>query len=106
MNEGKFTKGPWQFENNERPIISTQRARICGMFQELDCSDREEMEANASLIAAAPHMYEALKFECETCQGNWLCYENGQPSGAKNCRIGKALMIARGEMPIEGTAEG
>lgn len=97
MNEAKFTKGPWQFRNGERPIICTQRARICGMFQELDCSDREEMEANANLIAAAPDMFEVLKLECETCSGNWLCYENGRTvEGTENCKIGRALLKARG----------
>lgn len=72
MTEAKFTPGPW-FLNDERdgysPVSSQRWAGLAHVVVEpsSECNDeddqrfREEGQANARLIAAAPDLYEALK---------------------------------------------
>lgn len=62
----EFTPGPWRIKNSSSPIAH-ERVRILGADGESVASsaayrDTKEAEANARLIAAAPAMYEALKF--------------------------------------------
>lgn len=55
-----YTKGPWKLHNNKPWIVTSKHKAICEM-KNRECEDNE---ANASLISAAPDMYEALKTAC------------------------------------------
>lgn len=60
----KFTPGPWKFEPGESAWIQSDsgNADICEMPTSYwEVSDFPELYANASLIAAAPELYEALQ---------------------------------------------
>lgn len=60
----KFTPGPWSVDNSrhEGSINRMEPFRHIGMVSNFlhDHSSREENEANAKLIAAAPEMLDAL----------------------------------------------
>ena len=62
---GQFTRGPWSTAGTT--VYSLYFARgnernkwDCTIYGDTDCP-REELQANARLIAAAPSMYEALE---------------------------------------------
>lgn len=63
MSETAFTPGPWTAERDDVPydggfetwVVNADGAGICMM----DCP-KDEMEANARLIAASPEMYAKL----------------------------------------------
>lgn len=62
----KHTPGPWSYENTHDTIWiwgDNNEKIVMHVSNELELKDavREENEANAALIAAAPDMYEALK---------------------------------------------
>jgi len=99
MNETKFTKGPWSIEYDqwnslEQPrdvwacIIAPDPNDAVPWFvaNVLCCA---ESSANASLIAAAPEMYEALDFVSAHLTNDPL---------AAHERIRAALAKARGEV--------
>ena len=56
MSETKFTKGPWKWQDEEEYgiVVHAEHSPIAMVI----C---EEDKANATLIAAAPDMYEALE---------------------------------------------
>jgi|SRR5688572_11953731 len=64
MSEAKFTPGPWQAEQDDVPYdggfetwcVNADGAGICMM----DCP-KDDMEANARLISAAPDLLEAAE---------------------------------------------
>ena len=95
MTSEKFTKGPWKvvdnghflqisfpWENNPNVID-----RYCRSVADIHNNDI----ANANLIAAAPDMYEALKADCDNCEGQEHSFY------CDSCPTGKALRKARGE---------
>ena len=95
MSEPKFTKGPWKvvdnghflqisfpWENNPNVID-----RYCRSVADIHNNDI----ANANLITAAPDMYEALKADCDNCEGQEHSFY------CDSCPTGKALRKARGE---------
>jgi hypothetical protein len=57
----RFTAGPWKTNLVDSTLVTavgnTEIARTLGEYDE----DYERMEADATLIAAAPDMYEALE---------------------------------------------
>ena len=70
MSEQKHTPGPWAIgdENNECcQVILGNKHNLVASLDRWDCNtgkiviEREEMLANARLIAAAPTMLEALR---------------------------------------------
>lgn len=109
MSETKFTPGPWHAEWNGNPLLfpfvwqkgGFAVAKMCGktksnncpIFTERDLEDPGKVKANASLIAAAPEMYEKLADICENC-GNNGCPETCEFS---ECNIAEILRKARGE---------
>jgi hypothetical protein len=56
MSEAKFTKGPWQVIPQDGIVYDNNGEMVCGYYP----TGEIEEEANASLIAAAPDMYEML----------------------------------------------
>jgi hypothetical protein len=100
MSDEKFTPGPWylcdvgdynDFGGNSRVILSEPWGgdnphRLAVVHTRVD---NEESEANATLMAASPELYEALRD---------LCERGGPDDGG--CVIAKgisALKKARGE---------
>jgi len=91
----KFTPGPWNVAGFDSRINEERYFGIgtpCGQmivesFGECD-SDRK---ANATLIAAAPEMYEQLKRHCALCM---LMHPDCE--GCDICDTRKVLMKARG----------
>lgn len=61
-NEVRYTAGPWEVREYSRCTVMTKEGTIiancCTVIQGLS---KEECEANARLIAAAPELLEALK---------------------------------------------
>lgn len=54
MNSPKFTPGPWRITKSPRAFVANSHG---GLITYLDCAPDS---ANASLIAAAPELYEEL----------------------------------------------
>lgn len=75
MTNEKFTPGPWRVDERSGNIgglsIFTEE-KVCDMIADVEihirANGRKVAEANARLIAAAPEMYEALKFVQDHCQ--------------------------------------
>lgn len=60
--ENKFTQGPWTVSRmvNDYSIFSDKDKEIAAAYQYSRNIDKEEAEANAKLIAAAPELLAAL----------------------------------------------
>lgn len=102
----RFTAGPWKTNLVDSTLVTavgnTEIARTLGEYDD----DYERMEADATLIAAAPDMYEAL----DACQKALAMLTNStldQTSAAAayaQCRVAElaartALTKARGGKP-------
>lgn len=67
MSEAKFTKGGWSicidcWADGHVSIDGFEHSAIAVVVSEMDDgSKKEELSANAHLIAAAPEMYEAMQ---------------------------------------------
>lgn len=68
MNEPKHTPGPWSVRKNDHSCVSGPRMSIdgsgrkIGTFTVASCLGyKDEREANARLIAAAPELLKALQ---------------------------------------------
>ena len=95
MSEPKFTKGPWKWQDEEEYgiVVHAEHSPIAMVI----C---EEDKANATLIAAAPDMYEALEFQCKNCLGRYSISKDSNECALYirgECMIAKALRKARGE---------
>lgn len=86
----KFTQGPW-FYKKDLVTIFSEEGDICDL---VTSSNGKQMpvEANGYLIAAAPEMYEQLKWHCALCM---LMHPDCE--GCDICDTRKVLMKARGE---------
>ena len=114
-NERKWTPGPWAIDFSS--VISKADALPAGRVHGYGCgndfvadlndgeyheyTDRDEQDANAHLIAAAPDLYEALE-ECLNAEmARRKKLKDGAPaseySDARIARIRAALSKARGE---------
>ena len=106
MNE-KFTPGPWFIKQSEEirspysTNVSSTRITILdepgGQYQSRHVIAQVAKgngcgEANASLIAAAPEMYEQLKRHCALCM-----LKHPECECCEICDTGKVLKKARGE---------
>lgn len=82
MSKAKHTPGPWVLIDGDRfedeKVITTQSrinesmCCICEMDVDFDGPHGEEQEANASLIAAAPDLLEALQDMLDAFSKNGL----------------------------------
>lgn len=88
MSDEKFTPAPWN--NCDGETIETKEARIC-IVAPLNLT-QEESDANAALIAAAPDMYEELKWHCALCM-----LQHPECEGCEICETRKVLKKVRGE---------
>lgn len=101
MSSEKFTPGEWEIEEKEMgcgtlfrygfQVVCWEKRRRIAYMETCSLGDKEEMQANAALIAAAPEMYKVLSRECVIC-------EMKNPGVICDfCRIGEVLKKARGE---------
>lgn len=96
MNRPKFTPGPWHVKNLDKPYVMQENG--IALAQIWDCSviSREQADANANLIAAAPEMYELLSeiLEFEPRGINLNFFDRINP------KIDAVLRKARGESEV------
>jgi hypothetical protein len=60
MKDLKHTKGNWEFNGHRQVVFQdAERYKDCDLW-DVQYDDKEEMIANAKLIAAAPELLEAL----------------------------------------------
>jgi hypothetical protein len=88
----KHTPGPWSVQGDDRPgmqwnrhIHSSPNVAVCFMAHS-DGKDNARDEANASLIAAAPELLEALQEVVAFCERNGLqsdAYDTARAAIAK-----------------------
>lgn len=90
-----FTPGPWLIEPQGERARGHWLADNAGAYVALACSrdnSRDEEDANARLIAAAPELYEALALAAE-----WIAEDGASLSEVAEAKIYAALAKARGE---------
>jgi hypothetical protein len=120
MSEAKHTPGPWANVDGDIydvtddgnfgiPLLRTERGNYRSWGRSLT---DEEREANAALIAAAPAMFEALKYiEAATAELHGLAHITGtaraalsqaqpQPSDEVARMTGNVLSAERGESEL------
>ena len=95
MSEPKFTPGPWHVENRDKPYVMQENGIALAQIWKLSVISREQADANANLMAAAPEMYKVLVSECLGCG---LC--NGNVENAPACKVARVLAKARGESEV------
>lgn len=112
-----FTKGPWDIGGNENGGLKSRvycddktGSAVAGCEFSLVWRDREEVDANVRLIAAAPDMYEALTTLISIVGLTAFRHESQRKVLQEAVDSGyKALAKARGESPeiplFEGTRE-
>lgn len=74
MSDTKFTPGPWAVSKQKARRVTANGIVICnavlrnrgGPKHKTYMKDEHEAEANASLLAAAPDLYEALHLVLDT----------------------------------------
>ena len=111
MSDEKFTSGEWAahlgimeptfvYVGKEDDYVEGETPVICELHHGIKKSqpnthsmdfDHTEMNANATLISAAPEMYSALRWQCV------ICRLEDHETECDLCRIGDALKKARGE---------
>jgi hypothetical protein len=92
MSETKFTPGPW----SKKAIGAALRAahkHDGSWIDELGDGENMPDEDDASLIAAAPEMYQALTLACAAVADVTHCGGDD----CTDCEVGTALRKARGE---------
>ncbi len=92
MRDTKFTPGPW----GEKAIAAALRAahkHDGSWIDELGDGENMPDEDDASLIAAAPEMYQALTLACAAVADVTHCGGDD----CTDCEVGTALRKARGE---------
>ena len=102
MSETKFTKGPWRAserltasENHKGWIILAATGYPVGEVYPLNQDPSPAARANARLIAAAPTMYEALKYAQAELRQHSLAGSVYNPALQK---IRAALALVDGEV--------
>jgi hypothetical protein len=101
MSQLKATPGPWsvgpthvvrrQFRNEHNQRVTHWVAECCNQVGR----EREETEANARLIAAAPELYEAVEGVVAWIDGD---YADDTPEGRRIMAAKLALAKARGDL--------
>ncbi len=74
----KFTKGPWELDSVKCRIVSESGRSIANtaVYDDRTFATDSENEANATLIAAAPDLYEALQILLRAWQGGEWSQDN------------------------------
>lgn len=89
-----FTPGPWTYEGGF--TVFSGALPVCDLVSETEMINGEMLilpyKENAALIAAAPDMYDALR---------WACFYNCKrpvlTANCEKCKINQALTMAGGE---------
>ena len=94
MSNPQFTSGPWHVSENQPAVVGNKEKAVCKCEIDWDLG-ASERKANASLIAAAPEMYDLLQkvVNLEVLTGYWDM-KNNCPLRES---IQKLLKKARGE---------
>ena len=102
MDEEEFTPGPWKVSERLETFydfyedcltglaVTTGGRDICHVWNASGGS--LPYEANAALIAAAPAMYDALRWACF-----YNCKRPVMTANCEKCKINQALTMAGGE---------
>ena len=64
----KHTPGPWSAYYNNEGLTITNASNVTIAYVDYDECEERPVAANASLIAAAPAMYEALTHALSVCE--------------------------------------
>ena len=97
MTETKFTKGPWKRKDNfvYSPMFDEDDTLFVSIA--VACTGIAPAIANATLMTAAPDMYEALE---TTCDKYCIGYAGDSLVKCEDCIIRIALRKARGEVDL------
>jgi hypothetical protein len=98
MTQSKHTPGPWRHSKggpNGCPVVGTDRGlMVCMLSHSVNIPTHiEQAKANASLIAAAPEMLEALK----EAQANFKTYDRFKVDVDAMHKIESAIAKAEGQ---------
>lgn len=97
MSAPQFTPGPWEINGSDHGfVIATEGHSLAAVWPESLRGRKFDAKANAFLIAAAPELYEALKWALENIQG--MIDEDDIPSFVIRDQARAALAKARGEL--------
>lgn len=94
MDKEKFTPGPWTYDGGF--TVFSGALPVCDLVSETEMINGEMLilpyKENAALIAAAPDMYDALR---------WACFYNCKrpvlTANCEKCKINQVLTMAGGE---------
>lgn len=98
-NKENFTPGPWKVSEGLETFyedclkglaVTTDEGPVCHVWDAYQ--GRLPYEANAALIAAAPAMYDALRWACF-----YNCKRPVMTADCEKCKINQALTMAGGE---------
>lgn len=93
-----FTPGPWKARTKGwRPYVEKESGVPLAEVWNHCIVSREQADANATLMSAAPEMYEALSRACSLCKTRRITNK----SICDACYTHKALSKARGESEVE-----
>lgn len=94
MDKEKFTPGRWTYDGGFT-VFSADGEPVCDLVSEAEINGEMRIlpyKENAALIAAAPDMYDALR---------WACFYNCKrpvlTANCEKCKINQALTMAGGE---------
>lgn len=94
MDKEKFSPGPWAYDGGFT-VFSADGEPVCDLVSEAEINGEMRIlpyKENAALIAAAPDMYDALR---------WACFYNCKrpvlTANCEKCKINQALTMAGGE---------
>lgn len=94
MDKEKFTPGPWTYEGGF--TVFSGALPVCDLVSETEMINGEMLilpyKENAALIAAAPDMYDALRWACF-----YNCKRPVMTADCDKCKINQALTMAGGE---------
>lgn len=89
-----FTPGPWTYEGGF--TVFSGALPVCDLVSETEMINGEmrilPYKENAALIAAAPAMYDALRWACF-----YNCKRPVMTANCEKCKINQALTMAGGE---------
>lgn len=94
MNKEKFSPGPWTYDGGFT-VFSKTGLPVCDLVSDAKINGEMHIlpyKENAALIAAAPDMYDALR---------WACFYNCKrpvlTANCEKCKINQALTMVGGE---------
>jgi len=72
MSERKYTPGPWRYGSPTDEILTKEGTPICSISVSRNQVSKEQADANARLLAAAPELLRALNLMIhKATKQNW-----------------------------------